>query len=84
MTCQDLKRGAEVSQRYEYGFGELNSQNQLKNNGKLESVSSWIGTAQQWTQKFQYDSVGRLKEAKELKGDPTTSTVSYKQVFEYS
>ena len=49
--------------------------------GKLESVSSWIGTDKQWTQKFQYDSIGRLKEAKETKGD--TSTVSYKQVFDY-
>jgi hypothetical protein len=53
----------------------------MKNNGKLESVSSWIGSAKQWTQKFHYDPVGRLKEAKETKGD--TSTVSYKQVFDY-
>ncbi len=81
MTSQELKRGSEVLQKYQYGFGELNSSNVLKNNGRLESVSSWIGTAQQWTQKFQYDSVGRLKEAKETKGD--TSTVSYKQIFDY-
>ncbi len=81
MTSQELKRGSEVLQKYAYTFGEVTTQG-LQNNGKLESVSSWIGTAQQWTQKFTYDSAGRLKEAKELKGG-STSTVSYKQIFEY-
>ncbi|MBK8151365.1 MAG: RHS repeat protein [Acidobacteria bacterium] len=37
MKSQDLKRGTEVLQKYEYGFGELNPQSQLKNNGKLRA-----------------------------------------------
>ncbi|MBK8148888.1 MAG: hypothetical protein IPK58_11930 [Acidobacteria bacterium] len=81
MKSQDLKRGTEVLQKYEYGFGELNPQSQLKNNGKLESVVSYIGSQKQWTQKFSYDSVGRLKEARETRGD--NEALSYKQVFEF-
>ncbi|MBK8811753.1 MAG: hypothetical protein IPN69_13610 [Acidobacteria bacterium] len=81
MKSQDLKRGTEVLQKYEYGFGELNAQSQLKNNGKLESVVSYIGSQKQWTQKFSYDSVGRLKEARETRGD--NEALSYKQVFEF-
>lgn len=81
LASQELKRGSEVLQKYEYGYGELDSQSVLKNNGKLESVTSHIGTAKQWTQKFTYDHVGRLSEAAEYRGD--TNTLSYKQKFDF-
>ncbi|MBK8148878.1 MAG: hypothetical protein IPK58_11880 [Acidobacteria bacterium] len=55
----------------------------MKNNGKLESVVSYIGSQKQWTQKFSYDSVGRLKEARKqrqrsvvLQTGSSNSTVS--------
>jgi hypothetical protein len=37
--------------------------------------------SQQWTQKFSYDSLGRLSESKEYRGD--NGTLSYKQTFEF-
>lgn len=81
LASQELIRGSEVLQKYEYGYGELNSQSALKNNGKLESVTSHIGSAKQWTQKFAYDAVGRLSEAAEYRGD--TNALSYKQKFDF-
>jgi len=81
MMGQELKRGSEVLQKYDYGYGELDSNGVLKNNGKLESVVSHIGTAKQWTQKFKYDPLGRLSEAEERRGD--TDAVSYKQKFDF-
>jgi YD repeat-containing protein len=35
----------------------------------------------QWTQKFSYDSIGRLSEAKEYRGD--TNALTYKQHFDF-
>jgi RHS repeat-associated protein len=81
MTSQSLLKGTEVLQKYDYGYGELNSQSVLKNNGKLESVVSYIGTAKQSTQKFQYDHIGRLKESAEYRGD--NNALTYKQKFDF-
>jgi RHS repeat-associated protein len=81
MEQQELKKGSEVIQKYVYGYGELNPQGVLKNNGKLESIVSHIGTAQQATQKFKYDHIGRLKESAEYRGD--NGNLTYKQVFDY-
>ena len=84
MTGQELKRGSDVLQRYEYGFGRIEQNGSIdltKNNGQLALVESWIGTTKQWTQNFRYDPVGRLKEAEERRGD--TDALSYKQVFDH-
>jgi RHS repeat-associated protein len=84
MTGQELKRGAETLQKYDYGFGQIDAGGNLdatKNNGQLARVESYIGTTKQWTQKFAYDSVGRLKESEERRGD--TNALSYKQTFDF-
>lgn len=81
MITQDLKRGSDLLQKYDYAYGELDSQSVLKNNGKLESVVSHIGTTKQWTQKFAYDHVGRLKQSEERRGD--TNALTYKQTFDF-
>lgn len=84
MTGQELKRGTEVLQKYDYGYGQIDQNGNLditKNNGQIARVESHIGTAKQWTQKFSYDSLGRLAEAKEYRGD--TNALSYKQKFDF-
>jgi len=84
MTGQELKKGTNVLQKYVYGYGEVNSSGSLvdsKNNGQLGQVESYIGTNKQWTQKFTYDSIGRLTETKEFRG--STSFLSYKQTFDF-
>jgi hypothetical protein len=53
----------------------------LKNNGKLEQIELFIGSNKQWTQNFRYDSIGRLRQAEERRGD--TNALSYKQVFDF-
>ena len=83
-TNQTLSRGAEVLQKYDYGFGEIDASGNLdttKNNGQLGRIESYIGTAKQFTQKFSYDSISRLSEAKEYRGD--TNALSYKQKFDF-
>jgi RHS repeat-associated protein len=84
MTSQELKRGAEVVQKYDYGFGQIDVNGNLdttKNNGQLAKVESYIGANKQWTQKFSYDSIGRLSESKEYRGD--TNALTYKQKFDF-
>lgn len=84
MTKQELKRGAETLQKYDYGYGQIDGNGNLditKNNGQLAKIESHIGAAKQWTQKFSYDSLGRLSESKEYRGD--TNALSYKQKFDY-
>ena len=51
------------------------------NNGQLAKIESTVGTAKQWEQRFGYDSIGRLSEAREHRGD--TNALSYKQKFDY-
>ena len=75
-----MSRGSEVLQKYDYGYGQIDANGNLdttKNNGQLSRVESHIGAAKQWTQKFSYDSIGRLSEAEEYRGD--TNALSYKQ-----
>jgi YD repeat-containing protein len=84
MTNQTLTKGANVIQKYDYGYGQIDASGNLditKNNGQLARVESHIGAAKQWTQKFSYDSIGRLSEANEFRGD--TNALSYKQKFGY-
>jgi hypothetical protein len=58
MTSQTLTRGSEVLQKYNYNYGDLDASSNLKNNGKLEQIESFIGSNKQWTQNFRYDSIG--------------------------
>ncbi len=84
MTGQELKRGSEVLQKYDYGYGQIDGSGNLdttKNNGQLARVESWIGTDKQWTQKFSYDHIGRLKQSEERRGD--TNALTYKQNFDF-
>jgi RHS repeat-associated protein len=81
LTSQSLMRGSEVLQKYNYNYGDLDSSGVLKNNGKLEQVESFIGSNKQWTQNFRYDSIGRLKQTEERRGD--TNALSYRQVFDF-
>ncbi len=84
MTNHTLLKGSEVIQKYDYGYGQIDSNGNLdttKNNNQLAKVESYIGANKQWTQKFSYDSLGRLSEAKEYRGD--TNALSYKQKFDF-
>ena len=84
MTNQTLSRSSEILQKYDYGYGQIDANGNLdttKNNGQLSQIESHIGASKQWTQKFRYDSIGRLSEAEEKRGD--TSAVSYKQKFDF-
>ena len=84
LQTQTLTKPYEILQQYDYGYGQIDGNGILdttKNNGQLARVESRIGSQQQWTQKFAYDSLGRLAEAKEYKGD--TTTLSYQQNFDY-
>ncbi len=79
-----LSKGSTVVQKYDYGYGQIDSNGNLdtaKNNNHLARIESYIGTSKQWTQKFSTDSLGRLSEAKEYRGD--TNALSYKQKFDY-
>jgi len=84
LESQSLLKSSTVLQKWDYGYGEINGSGALdtaKNNGQLGRIESFIGTAKQWTQKFQYDSIGRLKQAEERRGD--NDALSYKQVFDF-
>ena len=84
MTQQNLSKGSEVLQKYDYGYGQIDSSGNLeasKNNGQLAKVESYIGANKQWTQKFAYDSIGRLSDASEYRGD--NGSLSYKQKFDF-
>ncbi len=84
MTNHTLSKAGEVIQKYDYGYGQMDSNGNLdptKNNNQLAKVESYIGTNKQWTQKFSYDSLGRLSETKEYRGD--TNALSYKQKFDF-
>jgi len=81
LTSQNLMRGSEVLQKYNYNYADRDASGNLKNNGKLEQIESFIGSAKQRTQKFSYDSIGRLKQSEEYRGD--TGALTYKQVFDF-
>lgn len=84
MVGQELKRGADVLQKYDYGYGQIDGSGNLdttKNNGQLAKIESHIGANKQWTQKFRYDSIGRLSESEERRGD--TNALTYKQNFDF-
>ncbi len=85
MTSQSLIKGAEVLQKYDYSYGQTDvatgTVDATKNNGQLGKIESFIGTAKQASQRFAYDHLGRLKEAREHRGD--NDSLTYKQVFDF-
>ena len=67
-----LTKDGGTLQRYEYKYGRVNtdgSVDETKNNGQIGRIEGFIGTVKQWQQRFSYDSVGRLTEASEYRGD---------------
>jgi len=86
MTSQSLMKGSTVMQKYDYSYGTIadlsnGTVDTTKNNGQLSKVEGFIGANKQWSQRFGYDELGRLKEAREYKG--ATTDLSYKQVFDF-
>lgn len=84
LMSQSLKRGTEVLQKFDYAYGQMNDAGEItpnSNNGQLAKIEAFIGAAKQRTQKFSYDSIGRLAQSEEYRGD--TNALTYKQVFDY-
>ncbi|MCC7307160.1 MAG: hypothetical protein IT173_06330, partial [Acidobacteria bacterium] len=84
MTGQELKKGSDVLQKYDYGYGQVDANGVLQtaqNNGQLGTIESFVGGSKQATQKFRYDHIGRLKESAEYRGD--NNSLTYKQVFDF-
>lgn len=86
MTAQSLIKGSDVLQKYEYGYGKtdvvIGTVDTMKNNGQLGKIESFIGANMQSSQRFAYDHLGRLKEAREHRGE-NNSSLTYKQVFDF-
>lgn len=86
MMNQSLLKGSEVLQKFSYEYGRVDlatgNVDTTKNNGQIGRIESFIGTNKQWSQRFGYDELGRLSEAREYKaGD--NAQLSYKQRFDY-
>ncbi|MBX3265706.1 MAG: hypothetical protein KF831_03280 [Acidobacteria bacterium] len=85
MTSQSLMKGTEVLQKFDYSYGQTDvatgSVDATKNNGQLGKIESFIGAAKQASQRFAYDHLGRLKEAREHRGD--NDSLVFKQVFDF-
>ncbi len=85
MKTQSLKKGSQVLQQYDYGYGKVDlatgAIDATKNNGQLGRIESFIGTQKQSQQRFDYDSIGRLSESREYLG--ATNTLTYKQKFDF-
>ena len=85
MTSQSLLKGTSIVQKYDYSFGQVDlasgTVDVAKNNGQLGKIESFIGNQKQWSQRFGYDSIGRLSEASEYRGD--NNSLTYKQKFDF-
>lgn len=90
LTNQSLVKATEVIQKYEYGYGKVDlatgNLDATKNNGQLARIDSYIGgttsnPTKQWQQRFDYDSLGRLREVRDHRGD--TNALSYKYIFDF-
>jgi RHS repeat-associated protein len=85
MEAQVLKKGTDVLQQYDYKYGKINSTDGTvditKNNGQLARIESFIGANKQSQQRFEYDSIGRLAQSSEHRGD--NGNLTYKQNFGY-
>ena len=86
MQNQSLMKGSEVLQKFSYEYGRVDlatgNVDTTKNNGQIGRIESFIGSNKQWSQRFGYDELGRLSEAREYKaGD--NAQLSYKQKFDF-
>ncbi|MFL6253575.1 MAG: RHS repeat domain-containing protein [Pyrinomonadaceae bacterium] len=67
-----LTQGATTIQRYEYKYGRVDmatgSVDETKDDGLIARVEGYIGAERQWQQRFDYDSIGRLKAGAEYYG----------------
>jgi RHS repeat-associated protein len=85
MKSQTLNKGSQVLQKYDYGYGKVYLANgtidATKNNGQLGRIESFIGTEKQSQKRFEYDSIGRLSEAREYRGD--NNSLTYKEHFDF-
>jgi RHS repeat-associated protein len=90
LTSQSLTQNNSVLQRFDYSYGEVNSTTGVvdatKNNGQIGKIENFIGgtpsaPVKQHEQRFVYDSIGRLKQAIEIRSD--TQAQSYQQTFSY-
>lgn len=82
-TLQASRNGS-VLQKYEYKYGKIQTDgtiDETRNNGQIGRIEGWIGTQKQWRQSFDYDHLGRLKEAGENRGDNNLQT--YKLTYRY-
>ncbi|HYG80343.1 MAG TPA: RHS repeat-associated core domain-containing protein [Pyrinomonadaceae bacterium] len=67
-----LKKGTDTLQSYEYRYGLVDTAgnvDETKNNGQVGRIEGFIGGVKQWQQRFSYDTVGRLTQASEYRGD---------------
>jgi RHS repeat-associated protein len=85
LESRELTRNGTQLQRYNYKYGVYNpvsnTVDQTKNNGQIAEIDGLIQTTKQWTQRFAYDSLGRLSSAREFRGND--SQLSYFLKYEY-
>lgn len=90
LSALTLKRNGEVVQKYAYKYGTVDqatgSVDETKNAGQLGKVEGFIAGAvsqptKQWEQRLSYDSLGRLRQASERRGD--NGQLSWQSVHSY-
>ncbi|HEX8846462.1 MAG TPA: RHS repeat-associated core domain-containing protein [Pyrinomonadaceae bacterium] len=81
-----LTKQSNALARYVYKYGEVNQAtgavDTMKNTGQVALVEGTIGSELQWQQRMSYDSLGRLKQAAEYRGDDLNNR-SYLLAYEY-
>lgn len=85
-----LTKNSELLQRYEYKYGQINmatgAVDDTKNNGQVARIEGFIGgtlqtPTKQWQQRLSYDSIGRLSQAAEYRGD--SGVLTYQSNYQY-
>jgi RHS repeat-associated protein len=78
LTSLSLVKNSNTLQRYEYKYGRVDANtgavDETKNNGQVARIEGYIGTSKQWQQRSSYDSLGRLSQASEYRGDNNQQT----------
>jgi RHS repeat-associated protein len=76
LESTNLSKAGTQLQRYDYQYGQVDlttgAVDQTKNTGQMARIEGSIGGALQWQQRFEYDTIGRLKTGKEVRGDQTS------------
>jgi RHS repeat-associated protein len=84
LASLSLTKNSNTIQRYDYKYGVAQADgtvDETKNNGQIGRIESFIGTQKQWQQRFSYDSLGRLSQSSEYRGD--NSQLSYLINYDY-